>query len=251
MPSFFDGPLPTRTIEAVHAGQQITIELPIHGAILAGEARHVAPHRYQNSFNAEAGSLAQALLSDGFTPEQADSTAARILSLRMHIPVRLEDAEHRAMIRHAALVADAESRLRESFEEQQIRKATAVIRFRVKGQRHWSDDDTEARIPSPIRDALAAFYDEEQIGDAPQRSPEEIVEELTATLGKLAPSENSGAPPAEPTTVEVTPIASTGRASSGEPEPSGPQTQPSLPSASPTPRSRTSSRRSSKAKTTG
>jgi hypothetical protein len=248
MPSFFDGPLPTRTIEAVHAGEQITIELPIHGAVLAGEARHVAAHRYQNAFNAEAGSLAQALLSDGFSPDQADSTAARILSLRMRIPVKLEDGEHRAMIRHAALVAEAESRLRESFEEQQIRKATAVIRFRVQGQRHWTDDDTEARIPGPIRDALAAFYDEEQIGDAPQRSPDEIVEELIETLGKLAPGESNAAPPTAPMTVEVT--ASTGTTSSGALAPSGPTTPPSRPSGSPTPRSRTSSRRSAAATST-
>jgi hypothetical protein len=238
MASFFDGPLPTRTIEATVGDQPVTIELPIHGALLAGEARHAAQHRYQNTFNAHAGALADALLADGFEPDQAERTATRILSVRMQIPIKLEDSEHRALIRHASLVAVAESTLSEEFTSQQIRKATAVIRFRVKGQRSWSDEDTEARIPQPVITALAAFFDQEQSGGTPERTPEEIVEGMLDMLGKLAPSV-SGA-------VEVTATESTGKTSSGEHEPSGPSIPALPPSDSPTPPSPTSTRRSSK-----
>lgn len=239
MASFFDGPLPTRTIEATVGDQPVTIELPIHGALLPGEARHAAQYRFQNTFNAEAGGLADALLADGFEPDQAERTATRILSVRMQIPIKLEDSEHRALIRHASLVAMAESALTEEFIAQQIRKATAVIRFRVKEQRHWTDEDTEARIPQPVVNALAAFFDQEQAGGQPGSTPEEIVEGMLETLGKLAPSV-AGA-------VEVTAeTPSTGTTSSGEPEPSGPPIPALPPSDSPTPRSRTSTRRSSK-----
>lgn len=247
---FFDGPLPTRTIEATVGEQPVSIELPIHGAILAGEHLHAATHRYQSGFNAEVGHLADALLADGFEPDQAERVATRILSLKMHIPIKLEDSEHRAMIRHASLVADIESTLREAFTAQQIRKTTAVIRFRVKDQRHWSDDDTEARIPQPVIEALAGFFDEEQSAGLPQRSAEEIVEGMIETLGKLAPSAGSGETEPPPV-VTVTATPSTSQTSSGELEFSGPPTQPSLPSASPTRRSRTSSKRSAGAKTTG
>jgi hypothetical protein len=238
MASFFDGPLPTRTIEATVGDQPVTIEIPIHGALLAGEARHAAQHLYQNTFSAHAGALADALLADGFEPDQAERTATRILSVRMQIPIKLEDSEHRALIRHASLVTAAESTLSGEFASQQIRKATAVIRFRVKEQRHWTDEDTEARIPQPVVNALAAFFDQEQAGGKPESTPEEIVEGMIETLGKLAPSVAQA--------VDVTATESTGTTSSGEPEPSGQQTPALPPSASPTPPSRTSTRRSSK-----
>jgi hypothetical protein len=238
MASFFDGPLPTRTIEATVGDQPVTIEIPIHGALLAGEARHAAQHRYQNAFSAHAGALADALLADGFEPDQAERTATRILSVRMQIPIQLEDSEHRALIRHASLVTAAESTLSGEFASQQIRKATAVIRFRVKDQRHWTDEDTEARIPQPVVNALAGFFDQEQAGGRPESTPEEIVEGMLDMLGKLAPSVAEA--------VEVTATPSTGTISSGEPEPSGQQTPALPPSASPTPPSRTSTRRSSK-----
>jgi hypothetical protein len=108
----------------------------------------------------------------------------------------------------------------------------------VKEQRHWTDEDTEARIPQPVVNALAAFFDQEQAGGRPESTPEEIVEGMLDMLGKLAPSVAEA--------VEVTATPSTGTISSGEPEPSGQQTPALPPSASPTPPSRTSTRRSSK-----
>lgn len=237
---FLTGPLPTRAVEAVVNGQATSIELPVHGAILGGEALHAESHRYQNAFNAEAGALADALLGDGFTPDDAEAAAARILSVRcLGVPALLTDAEHRAMLTHIERISESAGRLQQEFAEQQIRKATAVIRYRVAGQLQWGDDDTMARIPQPMIDALSRFFDQEQLGDAPQRTADEIVAEMVDTLGKLAPEPEPETPP-----------DSTSPNSSGEAVPSGPTIPPSPANDSPTPRSRTSSKRSAGAKST-
>lgn len=234
---FLTGPLPTRAVEAIVNGQATSIELPVHGAILGGEALHAESHRYQNAFNAEAGALADALLGDGLTPDDAEAAAARILSVRcLGVPALLTDAEHRAMLVHIEQISGSAGRLQQEFAEQQIRKATAIIRYRVAGQSHWGNDDTMARIPQPMVDALSRFFDQEQLGDAPQRTADEIVAEMVDTLGKLAPE------------TETPPEDLTSPSSSGEAAPSGPMTPPSPANDSPTPPSRTSSKRSAVAK---
>lgn len=245
---FGQGDPQTRVIETTVGDQPVTIELPIRGALLAGEVIHIAAHRYQHAFNAEAGLLADALIGDGFEDVQAESSAVRILTSRM-LPgtAALTTAERRAMLRHGRLIADAECRLTSELQEQQIRKATAAVRFRVAGQAGWSDADTSAQLPQPIIAALATFLDDERDHGIPQRSTEEIVEGMIADLGKLAPPPAAEPPPP----MEVTVEASTGPTSSGEPAPSGPPTLPSAPSGSRSRRSTTSSRRSAAAKRTG
>lgn len=244
---FAQGDPQTRVIETVVGDQPVTIELPIRGALLAGEVIHIAAHRYQHAFNAEAGLLADALVGDGFEPAQAESSAVRILTSRM-LPgtATLTTAEHRAMLRHGRLIAAAECSLTTELQQQQIRKATAAVRFRVAGQTGWCDADTEAKLPQPIIAALATFLDDERDHGIPRRSTEEIVEGMIADLGKLAPPPAAGEPPP----MEVTVEASTGPTSSGEPAPSGPPTLPSAPSGSRSRRSTTSSRRSAAAKKT-
>lgn len=239
---FLAAPEPrTRVVEATIAGQPCRIEFPIHGAILSGEEIHIAPHRYRNAFYVEASRLADALLDDGAEPDQAEATAARILSSRMQIPVALEPDERRAMIRHASIVADAESALTEEWARETVRKVTAAIRFRVPGFEQWTDADTEARIPAPMQAAIAAFIDEEREAGQPQRTPEEVVDSLISSLGKLAPAamEAGG--------VEPSGTALTGEPSTGGAGSSGPTPTSSAASGSRTSPSRTSSRRSRKA----
>lgn len=245
---FAQGDPQTRVIETTVGDQPVTIELPIRGALLAGEVIHIAAHRYQHAFNAEAGLLADALIGDGFEDVQAESSAVRILTSRM-LPgtATLTAAERRAMLRHGHLIAAAECSLTAELQEQQIRKATAAVRFRVAGQSGWCDADTEAQLPQPIIAALATFLDDERDHGIPQRSTEEIVEGMIAELGKLAPPPAAEPPPP----MEVTVEASTGPTSSGEPAPSGPPTLPSAPSGSRSRRSTTPSKRSVGAKRTG
>ena len=246
---FAQGDPQTRVIETTVGDQPVTIELPIRGALLAGEVIHIAAHRYQHAFNAEAGLLADALIGDGFEEVQAESSAVRILTSRM-LPgtAALTAAERRAMLRHGRLIAAAECSLTAELQEQQVRKATAAVRFRVAGQSGWCDADTEAQLPQPIIAALATFLDDERDHGIPQRSTEEIVEGMIADLGKLAPPPAAGEPPPP---MEVTVEASTGPTSSGEPVPSGQLTLPSAPSGSRSRRSTTPSRRSAGAKKTG
>jgi hypothetical protein len=230
----------TRTVEVQIGEHTASIELPIHHALLAGEGLHIQAYQYQAAYNEEVWALADALLSDGFSPDDAERVATRIIGIRTGIPISLSDAEHRAMLHNAGSVASASHRLQQEYAEQLIRKATAAIRYRVPNQASWSDDDTRAKIPQPLIHAIALFLDSEQSGGAPDRDPEEVVDEMVELLGKLEPI--AGNPPS---------IPSTGTTSSGEPAASGLTIEPSPANDLPSPPSPTSLMPSGEAKTTG
>lgn len=239
---FLTGAAPSiRVVEAHVNSATVSLELPVHGALLSGEVLHIEAWRYHHAMTEEIWTLADAFVADGMGPDLAERVATRILHLQAGIPVQIEDSEHRAMLHRSALVAAAKRRLQQELAEQQVRKATAAIRYRVAGQAVWDDDATLAHIPQPLIVALANFLDEEQAGDAPQLSTDEVVETMLETLGKFAPSASTDDQP---------PTPSTGTTSTGELEPSAPTTPPSPASGSRSRPGRTSSKRSSAAKTT-
>jgi hypothetical protein len=93
----------------------------------------------------------------------------------------------------------------------------------------WTDADTDT-FPTPLKAAICDFIDRERNGRQPPKSPEELVEGMVETLGKLAPDPSPSSPPTGP--------APTGDANaSGLLPPSSPPT-PSAASASTTSRKR-------------
>lgn len=237
---FVTGPEPeVRTVSAVVRGETVSIDLPSYGALLGGEHLHIAPHSYNDLVTLQAMLLADALLAEGFAPEQAEASGTRLAAVQIGIPTALTEDERRAAIKHATLVAEVRSTLSEAYDAQQTRKATAMIRFRVPGQGAWSDSDTTSKLPRPLIAALAQFADEEADTGMPKRDPEEILSDMMETLGKLGPQAASP------------PEASTGETSTGAASSSGPETPPTPASGSRGSRSRSSSRRSSGAKSAG
>lgn len=210
--------LATRVVEADVNGQTCSIEFRQYGYLLAGEELHIEAHRYQGAYYSGCSRLADALIHEGVEDSTAEAMASRIISSRLHIPVPLTLEERQAMIRHAALVVECENLINDEARQQEIRRATAAIRFRVAGCSAWSDADTLARIPGPMIGAIATFMDQEQNAGRPVKDPEEALLEVVATLGKL------GQPPGadeSPTGQDSPPP--TGEPSSGDAETSGPE----------------------------
>ena len=222
----------TRTVSATIDGQDCSLEFPVFRALKGKEIVAIREHEYQSVVYRESSRLADALVAEGTEETEAQRIAIRVISTRMGIPVALEATEQRAMLRHAALIADLSCNLQDAFDRQRLRTITAVIVHRLPGCQDWTESDT-GDLPGPLQDAIFAFASEEQAGDQPQRSPDELVEGMVETLGKLAPDSSQSPPTGAP---------STGAAGS-----SGPMLPSSGPSDSETSPSPTSSKRSKRA----
>lgn len=249
----------TRVVSATINGEPCSIEFPVFGAITTGEEVDMREHEYNAVVYSQSSRLADRILSDDTHWASADQTlqlpadpdaepaatvldlreteaqrlAIRIVSTRLGIPVPLGAGEQRLMLRHADLVAEVECALAEAFDAQMLRTVTAAIVHRLPGCSGWTTADT-ATLPKPLRQAISAFIDSERAGDRPQRTAEEMVDEMVDTLGKLGPEPSPSDPP-------------TGNPSTGNAASSGPLLLSSAPldsDASPSP---TSSRRSKKA----
>lgn len=217
----------TRIVSADVNGETCSLEFPVYGCLLAGEAVMIAEHEYQAAVYRESSRLADALVGEGTDETDAQRIAIRVLSTRLGIPVALDVAEQRITLRHSTLIADVQNQLAAAFEQQVLRSVTAAIVHRLPGCRDWSDADT-AGLPLELQKAIAAFLDQERNANKPERTPDEMVEEMTETLGKLQ------SPP-------------TGESSTGDAAGSGPLPLSSAPSDSPGSPSPTSSRRSRRA----
>jgi hypothetical protein len=235
----------TRLVEAEVNGETCSLEFPVFGALRSGEIIDIREHEYQAIVYREASTLADALVSDGTEETEAQRIAIRILSARMGVPVPLEAPEQRAMLHHAYLVADIQTTLDNEYRQLTLRTVTALISRRLPGCEAWTTADSET-LPGPLQDAIAVFAESEKAAKGgTAKTPEEQVEEMAETLGKLAA-------PASPVTPETTPDASspnpsTGPSSSGDAAASGPMPQSSAASSSRPSPSTTSSRRSKKA----
>lgn len=217
----------TRIVSAEINGETCSLEFPVFGCLLAGEAVMIAEHEYQAAVYRDSSRLADALVGEGIDETDAQRIAIRVLSTRLGIPVALDAAEQRITLRHSTLIADIQNSLAAAFEQQVLRTVTAAIVHRLPGCRDWTDADTST-LPLELQKAVAGFIDSERNANKPQKSPDEMVEEMTETLGKL---QN---PP-------------TGGSSTGDADDSGQLLLSSAPTASPGSRSTTSSKRSSKA----
>ena len=222
----------TREVTATVDGQDCTLVFPVLGCLKNRELVHIREHEYQAVVNRESSRLADALVGEGIEETQAQRIAIRIISTRMGIPIGLEPLEQRAMLRHAALIADLTCEIQDAFALQRLRTITAVVASRLEGCGAWTDADT-SELPEPVLDAVFAFASDERTANQPPQSPEEIVEGMIETLGKFAP--------------EPDPSPPTGPASTGDAAGSGPMLPSSPPTASESSASPTPSKRSKKA----
>lgn len=230
----------TRTVSATVNGEVCSLEFPVFGSLLAGEEVAIRDSDYQAAVYRESSRLADALIQDGtaaeLAPDRAEQEAQRLaircLSTRLGIPVPLDAIEQRILMRHADLVAQIQATLAADYDQQIRRTVTAAIAHRLPGCRDWTAADTDT-LPQPLQQAIAAFMDSERNANQPQRSPEELIDSMVETLGKLAP--------------EPSPDPPTGPSSTGAAESSGQLLLSSAESASPASPSPTSSRRSRKA----
>lgn len=244
----------TRTVSAEVNGQTCSLEFPVFGSLLAGEEVDIRDSDYQAAVYRESSRLADALIQDGTAaqiaaesnggdtqpvdPAAAETTAQRLaircLSTRLGIPVPLEPAEQRILLRHADLVAQIQSTLSEDYAQQIRRTVTAAIAHRLPGCKAWTVEDTDT-LPLPLQQAIAAFIDSERNAGQPSKTPDELIEGMVETLGKLGPTaDDSQSPP-------------TGDSSTGDAVSSGPAIPTSAETVSPDSPSPTSSRRSRKA----
>lgn len=184
----------TRTVSATVNGETCSLEFPVFGSMLAGEEIEIRQHEYQAVVTRESSHLADALLADGYTETDAQRLAIRILSTRLGIPVPLEPAEQRLMLRHSELVAKAQVTLGEEHRKQVLRTVTAAIRHRLAGCDAWTEADSMA-LPEPLQTAIYNFLGDEQNGGRVAKSPEELIEGMVETLGKLAPDTPQQSPP--------------------------------------------------------
>jgi hypothetical protein len=221
----------TRIVSAEVNGETCSLEFPVFGSLLAGEEVDIRESDYQAAVYRESSHLADALVSEGTEETEAQRLAIRCLSTRLGIPVPLEAAEQRILLRHADLVARIQSSLADAFAQQVRRTVTAAIAHRLPGCRSWSVDDTDT-LPQPLQQAIAAFIDSERNAKQKQKTPDELIDGMVETLGKLGP-DGSQDPP-------------TGQPSTGDAESSGPVIETSAEIASPVSPSPTSPKRSRK-----
>lgn len=253
----------TETVSAVVNGQKLELDFPVLGAITGGEAIVINDHQHRAVFFRLCMELADAMLAegtakqilqnratakqilqdradtaDGATVESiAELSALRILSRTAGIPTQLDAAETRARIHHRALVTRARTEMDAENAALQLRTATALISRRLPGCEGWQEADTEG-LPLALIAAINEFAAREQNGGAPERTAEEILNEMAETLGKRDPAASHS-------------THQTGETSSGDAESSG-HMPPSLdPIASRTSQSPTSTRPSPGAKSTG
>lgn len=225
----------THLVTATIGEDTYSLEFPVYSSLRAGEEIAIRDNDYQAAVYRESSRLADALVAEGTEETEAQRLAIRCLSTRLGIPVPLEAAEQRILLRHADLVARIQATLSAEYAQQIRRTVTALIAHRLPGCRDWTEADTDAKVPGPLRDAIAAFADQERNANQPQRTPEELVETMVETLGKLGPmAADSQSPP-------------TGAPSTGAAESSGPMLPSSALSDSPASPPPTSSKRSKKA----
>lgn len=236
----------TRIVEAEINGEICSLEFPVFGCITSNEDIAIREHEYQAAVYRESSRLADALVADGTEETEAQRIAIRILSTRMGVPVPLDAPEQRAMLRHAALIADLQTTLGTEYKRLILRKAHAAIVYRLAGCQDWTEADA-GRLPTPLREAIAAFIDSEQNAKTPDRSPEELVDEMVETLGKLAPPASQDSPDPQLTLLDSSHNPSTGEQHSGNAASSGHTPQSSAANPSDNSPSPTSSRRSKKA----
>jgi len=222
----------TRTITATVDDQECSLEFPIYKALKGKERIAIREHEYQAAVYRESSRFADALVEAGSEESEAQRLAIRVISTRMGIPVALDASEQRAMLHHAPLVAEISCALQDAFDQQRLRTITALIAYRLPGCEAWTESDS-GDLPGPVQDAIFAFAGEEQAGSQPERSPDELVEEMVETLGKLGPDPSPSPPTGEPST--------------GDAVSSGPMLLSSAPSDSVTSPSTTSAKRSKKA----
>lgn len=164
-----------------------SLEFPVYRSLRAGEEIQIRDADYQAAVYRECSRFADALVNEGIEELYAQRLAIRCLSTRLGIPILLTAEEHRALLRHAAMVADIQSVLAAEYARQVRRTVTALIAHRLPGCKGWTEDDTDRAVPGPLRDAIAAFADRERNANQPQRTPEEMIESMAETLGKLGP----------------------------------------------------------------
>ena len=221
-----------QTVSATIDGQECSLEFPVYGALKGRERVHIREHLYQAVVYRESSRLADALVGEGIEETKAQRLAIRVLSTRLGVPLPLDAEEQRILLRHAPLIADIQCVIAEEDERQRVRTVAAVIIHRLPGCQDWTDDDA-GNLPLPLQAAIFRFAESEQNANQPARTPDELVDEMVDTLGKLAP--------------ESLPPPSTGDTSTGDAGSSGP-THPSSPQTdSETSPSNTSSKRSTKA----
>lgn len=221
----------TQMVTATIGEDTYSLEFPVYRYLLAGELIAIRDNDYQAAVYRESSRLADALVAEGTEEIEAQRLSIRCLSTRMGIPLALSPAEHRILLRHAALVAELQTSLADEYAKQVHRTVTTLIAHRLPGCEDWSEADTSRKVPGPLRDAIAAFADQERNANQPQRTPDELIESMVETLGKLDPAAGSQSPP-------------TGETSTGDAESSGQLLLSSSPSDSPGSPSTTSSRRS-------
>jgi len=224
----------TRSVSATVDGQDCTLVFPVLGCLKGRELAHIREHEYQAAMYRESSRLADALLGEGIEETQAQRIAIRIISTRMGIPIPLEPIEKRALIQHAALIADLSCKLQDAYALQRQRTITALIASRLEGCEAWTDDDTDG-LPEPVQAAVLAFAMDERGGDQPEKTPEEMVDGMVDILGKLGPGAGGPNPP-------------TGTVSSGDAGDSGPTPPSSPPNDSASSASTTSTARSRRVK---
>lgn len=222
----------TRTVSATINGETCSLEFPVFGSLLAGEEVAIRDSDYQAAVYRESSRLADALVAEGIEEMEAQRVAIRCLSTRLGIPVPLEPSEQRVLLRHADLVAKIQTSLADEFSQQVRRTVTAAIAHRLPGCRDWTAADTDG-LPQPLQQAIAAFIDSERNANQPQKTPDELIEGMVETLGKLEP--------------EPSPDPPTGPLSTGAAATSGPVIETSAVTTSPASPSPTSSKRSRKA----
>jgi hypothetical protein len=183
----------TRTISATVNGEVCSLEFPVFGSLLAGEEIAIREHEYQSIVTRESSRLADALLTSGHTEIEAQRLAIRILSTRLGIPVPLEPAEQRLMLAHSGLIAEMTIILGKAHRQQVLRTVTAAIAHRLPGCKEWTEDDS-SELPEPLQTAIYSFIGDEQNGTQPAKSPEELIDSMVETLGKLAPQDSSTPP---------------------------------------------------------
>lgn len=223
----------TQLVIATIGEDTYSLEFPVYNSLRSGEEIQIRDSDYQAAVYRESSRLADALVAEGTEETEAQRLAIRCLSTRLGIPVPLEPAEQRILLRHADLVAQVQATLAAEYAQQVRRTVTALIAHRLPGCQDWTDTDTDRAVPGPLRDAIAAFAEQERNANQPQRTAEELIDGMVETLGKLGPATGQSPP--------------TGELSIGAAESSGPMPQSSAPSASPSSPSPTSSKRSRKA----
>ena len=190
----------TQLITATIGEDTYSLEFPVYNSLRAGEEIQIRDSDYQAAVYRESSRLADVLVAEGVEEVEAQRLSIRCLSTRLGIPVPLEASEQRILLRHADLVARIQSTLSAEYAQQIRRTVTALIAHRLPGCSDWTEADTDRAVPGPLRDAIAAFAEQERNANQPKRTAEELIESMVETLGKLGPADSPSPPTGTPST---------------------------------------------------